>query len=179
MLGTIPASTLAIAHLGSRTASPHRARYIVPLQNHRYRSSLLGGTMPFINGRYHLNPITGAALEAAREAEAALLALQNHAHRDNSVSPDDSATDASADKAPVHRVEIEASEILPPHSGRATRGFVARIHRSARESPAPAGPGASRAYNSTAMHAALKPETHVFSDHRDLLHFLHDQLSKQ
>lgn len=140
--------------------------------------------MPFINGRYHLNPITGAALEAAREAEAALLALQNHAHRDNdgdaaTTSADNSNDDHAHAAAPIHHLEIEASEILPPHSGRATRGFVARIHRSAPEPPAPAGPGASRAYNSASMHAALKPETHVFSDHRDLLHFLHDQLSKQ
>ena len=35
--------------------------------------------MPFIRGRYHINAIAGEALEAAREAEAALLALQHDA----------------------------------------------------------------------------------------------------
>ncbi len=33
--------------------------------------------MPFIRGRYHINAIAGEALEAAREAEAALLALEH------------------------------------------------------------------------------------------------------
>ncbi len=144
-------------------------------------------TMPFINGRYHLNPITGAALEAAREAEAALLALQKSAQRNgngdgaatDTTSAGNSNDDHAHAAAPIHHLEIEATEILPSHSGRPTRGFVARVHRSASAPPAPAGPGASRAYNSAGMPAILKPETHVFSDHRDLLNFLHDELSKQ
>ena len=119
--------------------------------------------MPFINGRYHINPITGAALEAAREAEAAMLALQDHAHRNASDPTDDSAPDASDANAPIHHVEIEATELVPSHSGRTTRGFVARIHRTASQPPAP----------------AAKPETHVFSNHGDLLDFLHDELSKR
>ncbi len=142
--------------------------------------------MPFINGRYHVNPSMGAALEAAREAEAALLALQDHAQRDASDntatadSPDDSATaSSSAASAPVHHVEIEATEAVPSHSGRATRGFIARIHRSLPQPPAPAGHGASLAYErSSPSGPALKPETHVFSNHGDLLNFLRDELSK-
>ena len=39
--------------------------------------------MPFINGRYHVNPAMGQALEAAREAEAALLALQRQARKNS------------------------------------------------------------------------------------------------
>jgi len=74
--------------------------------------------MPFIRGRYHVNPIMGAALEAA--------------------------------------------ETLPNHTGRASRGFVARVHRASAASPAAASP----------------PETHVFSDHRDLVNFLRDELAK-
>jgi hypothetical protein len=35
--------------------------------------------MPFIRGRYHINAIAGEALEAAREAEAALQALEHEA----------------------------------------------------------------------------------------------------
>jgi hypothetical protein len=130
--------------------------------------------MPFINGRYHVNPAMGAALEAAREAEAALLALHDQAQRDsdsasNSDSTDDDAPAASAAKAPVHRVEIEASEIVPSSSGRATSGFIARIHRSQPQ---------SSANGSSAPGPATKPETHVFSNHGDLINFLHDELSK-
>jgi hypothetical protein len=130
--------------------------------------------MPFINGRYHVNPTMGAALEAAREAEAALLALHDQAQRDsdsasNSDSTDAAAPDASATKSPVHRVEIEASEIVPSSSGRATSGFIARIHRSQPQ---------SSASGSSASAPATKPETHVFSNHGDLLDFLHDELSK-
>ncbi len=144
--------------------------------------------MPFINGRYHVNPIMGAALEAAREAEAAMLALQNHGQHDGddagnsgtADSPDASAPDVSAAKAPIHHVEIEATELVPSHSGRATRGFIARIHRSTPQPSATAGSGASCAYNLAATPApATKPETHVFSNHRDLLEFLHNELSKR
>ena len=128
--------------------------------------------MPFINGRYHVNPTMGAALEAAREAEAALLTLQDQAHRDSdsaSDSTDTYAPDTSNAKSPIHRVEIEASELLPLGSGRATSGFIARIHRSQPQ---------SSANGSSSPSPATKPETHVFSNHADLLDFLHDELSK-
>jgi hypothetical protein len=137
--------------------------------------------MPFINGRYHVNPIMGQALEAAREAEAALLALQQQASRDSgdssaNVSGDDgddqedpSSADAAADAGPIHHVEIEATELVPSGSGRTTRGFVAHVHRAA--------PPAE--YSSlSAGHVAPPPETHVFSDHGDLVNFLRDALAK-
>ena len=143
--------------------------------------------MPFINGRYHVNPAMGAALEAAREAEAAMLALQDRAQR-NGDDTSDSAADSNDDSAhaspspahaPIHHVEIEVTEIVPAHSGRATRGYVARIHRSASRPPAPTSSPASCAYNlSSSPAAALKPETQVFSNHSDLLNFLRDELSK-
>ena len=143
--------------------------------------------MPFINGRYHVNPTMGAALEAAREAEAALLALQDQAHRDSDGASDStnaSAPDASAAKAPIHRVEIEASELeglpgrrlvepgrsVPAHSGSADSGFIARIHRSQPQ---------SSANRSSSPAPATKPETHVFSNHADLLNFLRDELVKR
>jgi hypothetical protein len=149
--------------------------------------------MPFIKGRYHVNPTMGAALEAAREAEAALLALQDHAQRDGNESADSAAQDASTVKAPIHRVEIEATELeglpgrrlvepgrsVPSSSGRPTRGFVARVHRSAPQASGSAGTGASCAYNLAATPTpATKPETHVFSNHGDLLDFLRDELSE-
>jgi hypothetical protein len=140
--------------------------------------------MPFINGRYHINPIMGQALEAAREAEAAIAALQQRASRDSSNSsndasrddtcdPDDPASsDALAGPGPIHHVEIEASEIVPSSSGRAVRGFVARVHRLPAEARS-ASDGA--APTSTVP----PPETHVFADHRDLVNFLRDELARK
>ena len=115
--------------------------------------------MPYIRGRYYMNPVVGDALEAAREAEAALQALEHAAKvaRGDTGEEDDagassssgdgsyasggsasssganSSSDAYAKSAPgpIHRVEIEAAELVPSHSGRAQRGFVARIHRHA------------------------------------------------
>jgi hypothetical protein len=129
--------------------------------------------MPFINGRYHVNPAMGAALEAAREAEAALLASQDQTHRNSDDASDStgaSAPDASAANAPIHRVEIDASELLPSSSGRATSGFIARIHRSQ--------PQSANGSSASPPAPATKPETHVFSNHGDLLDFLRNELSK-
>jgi hypothetical protein len=166
--------------------------------------------MPFIKGRYHINPIAGEALEAAREAEAALLALENAARagqgnaNGSRRNANDDFTDANGDSAqnssgaaqgPIHRVEIEAAELVPSHSGRAGRGFVARVHRSVAIAPqgptegaasslfssrgsAPAGLGAAPANHAGASSVAVRPETHVFSNHGDLLNFLDDQLSR-
>jgi len=188
--------------------------------------------MPYIRGRYYMNPVVGDALEAAREAEAALQALEHAAKvaRGDTGEEDDagassssgdgsyasggsasssganSNSDAYAKSAPgpIHRVEIEAAELVPSHSGRAQRGFVARIHRhangNAANAPAqgdagvrtagvppaqlPSGSSSPFARNSSmpdatrqgAMHPA--PETHVFSNHNDLTNFLHDQFAE-
>jgi hypothetical protein len=135
--------------------------------------------MPFINGRYHVNPAMGQALEAAREAEAALLALQRQARKNSgdasASAPGDESADAEdpaaegepCDAGPIHHLEIEATELVPSNSGRATRGFVARVHRApaaANDSPVAAQPP--------------PPETHIFSDHGDLVNFLRDALAK-
>jgi hypothetical protein len=148
--------------------------------------------MPFIGGRYYANALAGHAIEAAREAEAALLALkqksknnanagaagENDADADN--GDDESAETMSEDRAPIHRVEIEAAALVPAHSGRAQRGFVARVHRDTASAgdasggvraPAP-GQLPSRGY-------AAKPETHVFAGHGDLLDFLKSELQNQ
>ena len=86
--------------------------------------------MPFINGRYHMNPTMGQALESARSAAEEHLASQDASH---SASPgDDFAADRSdsgGGKGPIHRVEIEAAEVVPSHTGRAAHGFVALVHR--------------------------------------------------
>ena len=118
--------------------------------------------MPFIRGRYHINPIVGAALEAAREAEAA----HNRAVDQSDGFAYDDDQPSAPEKGPIHRVEIEAAELVPSHSGRAHSGFVARVHRH------PAGSAAA------ASTPAPAPETHVFSDHQDLVSFLRDEFDK-
>jgi hypothetical protein len=159
-----------------------------------------GGNMPFIRGRYHINPIAGEALEAARAAEAALSELEqdaNNASADSARgqsgadSGDDgeSGDDSQNGSGPIHRVEIETAEMVPTHSGRAQRGFVAHVHREAAGSPSstsglngalasvsPRGPRLPGEYPSSAY--APRPETHVFADHRDLVGFLRDQFAK-
>lgn len=127
--------------------------------------------MPFIRGRYHINPVAGHALEAAREAEAALQAAHDDARKRAVDQGDGFAYDGdepqpAPEKGPIHRVEIEAAELVPSHSGRAHSGFVARVHRHPSGSPA-AGSA-----------VAARPETHVFSDHRDLVSFLRDEFAK-
>jgi len=190
--------------------------------------------MPYIRGRYYMNPVVGDALEAAREAEAALQALEHAAKvargdtgedgdagAGSSGSSNDSSSSAtSASSAnsnadayaksapgPIHRVEIEASELVPAHSGRAQRGFVARIHRHANGNAANAPaqdslPGRSNSPSSSIANGnanasaspfarnsskpdvmrqgAMRPapETHVFSNHNDLTNFLHDQFAE-
>ncbi len=117
--------------------------------------------MPFIRGRYYVNPIAGAAIERAREAEDASGA--------NGSDGTDDSRDSDArlnDGAPVRRIEIEATEIVPSHTGRAGKGFVARVHR-----------GSGDAANAGRVPSA--PETHVFSDHRDLLSFLGGELNPE
>jgi hypothetical protein len=163
-----------------------------------------GGNMPFIRGRYHINAIAGEALEAAREAEAALLALEREAaqvggHEDG---PDDEEGEPDADKGPIHRVEIEAAELVPSHSGRAQRGFVAHVHRDAVQSEQSRRGFARSAARSDSVGSgdaprarfaslrspqagqvptagiATRPETHVFADHHDLVDFLRDEFAK-
>ena len=107
--------------------------------------------MPFINGRYHMNPTMGEALEAAREAQAALLAEQQAARDAHGDGSDDAEQGTGA--APIHRIEIDSAAVLPRAAGRAARAFTARVHRG----------GA--------------PETHVFASHGDLLAFLRDVLA--
>jgi hypothetical protein len=182
------------------------------------RSESEGDNMPFIGGRYHINPIAGEALEAAREAEAALLALQEKARQNSNDEEDsygasssgnsgnadgdftgDQNGAASAATGPIHRVEIDAAELVPSHSGRAQRGFVARVHRNIIASGAQnrAGSGAlpSKSPSSPLFASrgvapgnggartgvggiATRPETHVFSDHHDLVDFLRGEFAK-
>ena len=150
--------------------------------------------MPFIRGRYHINPIAGEALEAARAAEAALSELEQDAHRSLADSADSQSGDSGEEDdefggdpsqqsaGPIHRVEIEAAEMVPSHSGRAQRGFVAHVHREAAGATGARGGVASTSprlpgeYPSSAY--APRPQTHVFAGHRDLISFLRDEFAK-
>jgi hypothetical protein len=156
-----------------------------------------GGNMPFIRGRYHIDAIAGEALEAAREAEAALLALEHDAAQvggpENEEDDETESVDGTG-KGPIHRVEIEAAELVPSHSGRAQRGFVAHVHREpaqpgqgAREESAGTGESprarfaslrSPRAGQVPTAGNASRPETHVFADHRDLVNCLRDEFAK-
>jgi hypothetical protein len=150
--------------------------------------------MPFIRGRYHIIAVAGAALEAAREAEAALLALERDAQSAEEGAEQDDADDfgdgnsaVSGAKGPIHRVEIEATELVPAHSGRAEPGFVARVHRAIPPSDRSGDDIFADAASSRVRHAGTdnfsrvagaQPETHVFSGHRDLVSFLRDEFAK-
>jgi hypothetical protein len=163
-----------------------------------------GGNMPFIRGRYHINAIAGEALEAAREAEAALLASEHEAAQADGDEHGDDGDESASDsgKGPIHRVEIAAAELVPAHSGRALRGFVAHVHRESNqpeqggrgfEQSAASGNSIGSGEVSRARFAswrspqagqvptagnASRPETHVFADHRDLVNFLRDQFAR-
>lgn len=150
--------------------------------------------MPFIRGRYHINPIAGAALEAAREADERLAALQaEHSNGVETARQQSGAPHRAAAEGPIRRVEIETAEMVPSPSGRAQQGFVARIHRAGGvvprtppgedKSSARASTGSATQQGSSSTHgvntaaAAQAPETHVFSDHQDLADFLRRELA--
>jgi hypothetical protein len=134
--------------------------------------------MPFIRGRYHMNPIVGQAIEAAREAEAARLAGNEQGSQGDSEGADDGDGQekaAQAERGPIHRVEIEAAEMVPSHTGRGQRGYVARVHRE----ESGRGGGAAQHAGGPPAGPASRAETHVFSGHRDLVSFLRDEFAKE
>jgi hypothetical protein len=139
--------------------------------------------MPFIQGRYYINRVLGEAQESAREAEAALAALEEPEQEEGG---NEGASDQGPVSGPIHRLEIEAAEMVPSHSGRGERGYVARVHRKPAVPEAAgqaddvfASHGGSLA-NAMATRAARAPhpETRVFNNHDDLLSFLRDELAK-
>jgi hypothetical protein len=120
--------------------------------------------MPFIRGRYYANPVAGGALEAAREAEEALLASQS-SHNDDGRN-NQSDTSDTAETKPVNRIEIEVAEFVPAHSGHGTTGYIARLHRGDSSEPDAAQGGATR------------PVERVFYDQGQLVNFLKNELAK-
>jgi hypothetical protein len=121
--------------------------------------------MPFIRGRYHMNPVLGEALEAAREAEAALSELEQEAQQSGDASGTSDSDAADPARQPVHRVEIEAAEKVPSHTGHAKRGFVARVHRQ------PAGASGAADPDGDGYEFASSPAHRFLSHHSRALRF--------
>ena len=120
--------------------------------------------MPFIRGRYYVNPAAGQALEAARDLEAQLLASRGPNREDDEPEDSDRHNGAS-EKGPIQRIEIETAELVPSRKSSAEKGYVARIHRrnmTDLNMPRPTNHG----------------EAHVFYDKAALLNFLNDQFGK-
>lgn len=132
--------------------------------------------MPVVGGRYYINRVLGEALEGAREAEAALEALRE--------KKDGQENAPRAARGPIQRVEIDAADLVPAHSGRGKRGYVARIHRKPISSAGALKPddefaGAAASRRASGQEANEPGvETHLFEHHADLVDFLRDQLKQ-
>src|SRR5215467_2796818 len=128
--------------------------------------------MPFVRGRYYINRVLGEALEGAREAEAALAALQEE---EKGSDLTESGNRKGGTREPIRRVEIERAQVVPAHSGRATRGYVARIHRqppAVLDSPEGDEFAASPRSGGAVDMQRSEPEdveTHAFDNHHDLV----------
>ena len=112
--------------------------------------------MPFVGGKFYANPGYGKGVENARAAETDA----------GGAGADDEDLIGGAEhdggKGAVHRIVIEATEVVPTHAGRAQSGFVAHVHRAE---------GVSRA-SGLPPKTEARPETHVFTDHRDVANFV-------
>ena len=119
--------------------------------------------MPFVAGRYYANPSFGKGVEQARAADT----------DDGGAASDDEDLIGGAPrdggKGAVHRIVIEATEVVPAHTGRAQSGFVAHVHRAA---------GPSRT-NGLPSQSETRPETHVFTDHKDVADFVSGALGDE
>lgn len=127
--------------------------------------------MPFIRGRYHINPVLGQALEAARQAE---LDHEPQAGGDDERDDYGGSGSSGVSRGPIKRVEIEAAQLVPSHSGRAHKGFVTRIHRESIDGQA----GVSLAQGAAPGPQSEQAETRVFNNHLDLTDFLRNELGK-
>lgn len=152
--------------------------------------------MPFIQGRYHINPIAGAALEAARDADQDLSTAEQSAGGGRSANAKPGANGRGGEngaQGPIHRVEIEVAEVVPSHSGRGQRGFVARVHRASVAAGASTGSSAGHHFidsltsgDGQSVGGAAQgsraptqaPETHVFADPQGLTNFLGGEFAK-
>ena len=126
--------------------------------------------MPFIRGRYYANPVVGRAIEAAREAEEARALANSDSDGERASGAESGANDGKEQRledldgtAPVRRIEIEVAEMVPAQSGRATKGYVARLHRGG------TGEGSSAIFREPA-------EKRVFYDPGQLADFLKNEL---
>jgi hypothetical protein len=111
--------------------------------------------MPFIGGKFYANPGYGKGVENARAA----------ATDDDGAASDEELIGGAGrevGKGAVHRLVIEATEVVPAHCGRARSGFVVHAHRAASGARASGLPSKAEG----------RPETHVFTNHRDVADFV-------
>lgn len=134
--------------------------------------------MPFVRGRYRINPVMGEALEAARDLENALQA-QAQGLRDGDAGALDSMSASSASaKGPIHHVEIESAKLVPASSGRGVRGYLVRVARQPAAGDRSAQASSYDADSGGGNNDAASVETHAFTDHRDVVNFLGNQFAK-
>jgi hypothetical protein len=119
--------------------------------------------MPFVRGRYYVNPIVGGAIEAAREADEA-----SQSENDQAENPGSDSNQIDPDSKPIRRIEIEIAETVPAHSGQATKGYVAQIHRVDTIDTDPI----------LSTSASRTGEKRIFYDPGQLVKFLSDELAK-
>ena len=120
--------------------------------------------MPFVRGRYYVNPMAGEALEAALDFESQLFASRG-TNRRNEAQRDKESIDVS-EKGSIRRIEIETAELVPSQAGSAEKGYVIRIHRQS-----PIDSGASE-------RSSGRGEAQVFYDKATLLDFLNTEFGK-
>jgi hypothetical protein len=113
--------------------------------------------MPFVAGKFYANPGYGKGVEEARAASSAGADGGSSADEDFIGEPT-----RNGGKGAVHRIVIEATEVVPAHTGRAQSGFVAHVHRT---------DGGPRGLGMPSKGEA-RAETHVFTDHRDVADFV-------
>ncbi len=121
--------------------------------------------MPFIRGRYYMNPAAGNALETARETEAALADSRGD---ENGEQPSEDSARNAVDAKPVRRIEIEVAELVPNQSGRANKSYIAHLYREASNDSADI-PGES----------GRSGEKRVFYDQGELMNFVNDELARK
>lgn len=114
--------------------------------------------MPFLAGKFYANPAYGKGVENARAAATDAAAADDGSGYEDLVG----GARHEGGKGAVHRIVIEATEVVPAHTGRAQSGFVAHVHRAA------GGPRTS----GLPSKGEARPETHVFTDHRDVADFV-------
>jgi hypothetical protein len=135
--------------------------------------------MPFVRGRFYMNPAMGEALEEARaraeEGNAAHGSEEESTGHDSSKGQERDGHGRfrpgrhgeAPEPGPVHRMEIEHAE----------GGFVTRVHRAPQEGAHDAREAGDESGANRAMHCG-NHSTHVFTNAHELAEFVREELSR-